>query len=212
MTVVLADVDTTKRGADNYLDGCDESRMLSLSEYLEIAEKCIARFNAPSVAREMLKDEDAISFVAEHLMYGTARWKPEGGRSFRSYLTQCARWAMTRWLSKLKSSSAAAPMSLNQNREEGDAFFYELIADPRDCSNESDLYWSDLSDKVEGLLRHPELSEAQSNALRQRYVDGKTLQEIGDDMGVSKQMANNYVRDGLNKLQHAYASPTEVSA
>lgn len=211
MTVVLSDVDTTKRGGNNYLETCDQDRMLSLAEYLEVAEKCIARFAAPSVAREMLRDEDAVSFIAEHLMYGTARWSPDGGRAFRSYLTQCARWAITRWIGKRKKVVARGVTSLNQNREEGDMFLYELIADPRDCSNESEVYWCDLSDEVESLINHPELTEAQSKALRKRYIEGKTFREIGSDLGVSKQMADGYVSAALKKLKKAHGT-AEVSA
>jgi|15BtaG_2_1085339.scaffolds.fasta_scaffold01623_9 RNA polymerase sigma factor (sigma-70 family) len=203
MTVVLMDIDVTKRKNNDFY-GANEDKMFTLAEYLEIAEKCIAKFASPSIVSSMLNNEDAISFVAEHLMDGTIRWKESGGRTLKSYLNQCSIWAITRWIGKQTSALAKAPMSINQQKDEEENQFYSMIAD-RDISDSSESYWSDISDQVTEIITNPVLTETQSECMRLRYQQGYTNAEIGEQMGFSKQGANNHLQNAMRKLQDVYS-------
>lgn len=45
------------------------------------------------------------------------------------------------------------------------------------------------------------LSEAQATAIRMRYVDGKTVREIGEELGVTFQGAEYNIKEGLKKIR-----------
>lgn len=208
MTVVLTDINMAKRQSNNYLADCDEDMLLPLYEYLNTAEKCIGAFASPSVAHDMLQDEDAISFIAEHLIMGSARWKPdmEGGRSHMSYIIQCARWAIPRWIEKCSKAYGKHVQSLNYCHGDEDTHnqLYEMISDPRDVSDGPMEYWYEVEEQVNTLLQHPDLTKAQSESIRLRFVEGKTFDEVGKAMGFSKQGASNHVQSGLRKLVSTY--------
>ena len=77
MAVILKDIDFKKREVNNYAENnCD---MYPLDKYIEIAKKCISLFSGPQNSSSMIKDEDAVSHVAEHIMWGHLRWREDGG-------------------------------------------------------------------------------------------------------------------------------------
>ena len=79
MPVVMKDIDFNKRNKNDYTANSNE--MYSLKQYTNIAKKCISKFSGDGVSHSMLKSEDAISHVAEHIMWGHVRWREDGGRA-----------------------------------------------------------------------------------------------------------------------------------
>ena len=125
MTVVLKDIDFKKRKNNNYSKS--NAEMYTLEEYLKISKKCISLFAERQMASRMLKDEDAISHVAEHIIWGHMRWRLDGGRTLRSYLNQCAIWAVKVWRTKIYQTEKKKIYSLNYHMSLPRAILLESV-------------------------------------------------------------------------------------
>ena len=125
MKVVIKDIDATKLQKSEIFE--TDNELLDLSSYILMAKKCIAYFASPDLSQQMLRNEDAISFVAEHLMMGTCRWDESKGRAFKSYHNQCAIWAIQNWVSRITKDNPA-PYSLNKTlNQDNNVQFYQIL-------------------------------------------------------------------------------------
>jgi RNA polymerase sigma factor (sigma-70 family) len=202
MTVVLRGIDATKRAKNDYVTNADT--LLTLYEYIEIAKRCIGAFAS---APNMLRDDDAIAHVAEHLMLGHLRWKENGGRTLRSYLNQCAIWAIKSWKSKLYKVSQQQELSLNMDSGYCDQHgeLYQLIPDKK-AREPSDILFNDNEKAANSLINSDCITKLQRYYLTQRYIENKTFQEIGDSVGVSRQAVKQCITKAITKLQNEFAT------
>ena len=207
MTVVLRDVDVTKRSKNDYVTNADT--LLTLHEYLEVAKRCIGAFDPTS---NMLRDDDAIAHVAEHLMLGHLRWKENGGRTLHSYLNQCAIWSIKSWKNKLyQTNKKHQELSLNTNI--GDASgtgsrhdqLYQLVPDKR-AKEPFDILFNDDEKTAQALTESDCLTRLQRYCLKRRYVESQTLQEIADSLSISRQAVHLHVKKAIIRLQNEFAS------
>jgi RNA polymerase sigma factor (sigma-70 family) len=198
MTVVLRDIDAQKRRGSSYEN---ESEMYTLSEYLEIAQKCISRFSFQENSIGMLNDESAVSHVAEHIMWGHLRWKKDGGRSLKSYLCQCAIWAMKVWKTKTYQVDQKKQMSLNYELDgDGGNQQYEITPDPK-LKEPFELIYNDANKNANEMINKSNLTDIQKKCMKERYIDGKKLQEIASSLAVSKQAINQHIKRALKKMR-----------
>jgi len=209
MTVVLRDVDVTKRSKNDYVTNADT--LLTLHEYLEVAKRCIGAFDPSS---NMLRDDDAIAHVAEHLMLGHLRWKENGGRTLHSYLNQCAIWSIKSWKSKLYQTNQRQELSLNMPSGSGgssrtfdghDAELYQLVPDKR-AKEPFDILFNDDEKTAQALTESDCLTRLQRYCLKRRYVESQTLQEIADSLSISRQAVHLHVKKAIIRLQNEFAS------
>ena len=201
MTVILKDIDEKKRSKNDYSKSCAD--MNTVAEYIEISKKCISMFAGPKTAPEMLADEDAISHVSEHLMWGTVRWKEDGGRSFKSYLNQCSIWAIKTWKTKAYQSNKNKIYSLNHpigNNTDKECQQYELIKDKK-CEEPFDIIFNNKRKEVEKIISKSHLTKTQKRCLSERYIDGKKLREIAEGLGVSRQAVNQNISSAIKKIR-----------
>ena len=131
MKIVIKDIDKTKLENNDIFASANE--MLSLQEYVGISKRCIGHFASPDLAKQMLQSEDAISFVAEHLMMATCRHDESKGRTLRSYHNQCAIWAIQNWVARISKHTDYEILSLNKELQEGGTAreMYQVIEDER---------------------------------------------------------------------------------
>jgi hypothetical protein len=113
----------------------------SLDFYLNLSQKIIAKL-APTffsgLSKEMLKNEDAVSFVANAIMMGDWRWEKSDekkqNKTLYSYRNQCAIWAIKTYITKKyklnKSKKRSFSMSSFSLSDE-DALLTELISDQK---------------------------------------------------------------------------------
>lgn len=212
MSLGIADIDEKRRLKNNYLDASPEvlERMYSLEEYMEIAKRCIGHFASPSLAKELLRNEDAIHFITEHLMHGTCRWNPERGRNLRSYHNQCALWAIKVWMRKAKNNRNKQLKSLHHEISHGEkTLLYETIADEKALEAYEELYdnkeidRSNATDQVTYLLNNSNLTERQAECVQMRYLDGMKYSEIGAKLGIRRQAVEFHVQNALKKMRLA---------
>jgi len=205
MPVITRDIDVTKRTKSQCFNNVPE--MFDLCEYRNIAKRCIGAFARGPLAIYMLADEDAISHVTESLMLGHCRWKEDGGRTLRSYLNQCAIWAIQVWKTKLyKASQKPQTMSLNHEislSTGGSTQMYEFIPDSK-AKDPYELIFNNSRKEAIALLESICLTDIQRNCLYQRYINDKTLVEIAEETGVSKQAVDQSIQKGIRNLKDEY--------
>ena len=201
MTVVLWGINVSKRLESGNLSSTPEieERMLSLDDYYEVARRCISAFASGTVRSSMLKSEDAMSFVAEHLMYASCRWEAEGGRTLHSYLNQCAIWAIRRWILISKNAMKHSCVSLNQDNNDEQNQLYNIISDgseqPVDelCRKEEEAAIRSIMDS--------ELTDRQRECIELIYIQGFSGADAARKLGISRQAVEQCTTKGLTKIR-----------
>jgi len=201
VSVILKDIDIKKRKENDY--GSMNTEMYDLDEYGNIAKKCISLFCGNYMTSKMIRDEDAISHVAEHIMWGHMRWEESRGRTLKSYLNQCAIWAIKSWKTKIYQSEQKKIRSLNyvvSNGNGGESQQYELIADKK-CKDPFDILFNNPKLEAEKAINDESLTALQGKCLKERYMDGKKLQQIASSLGITRQAVNQHIKKALHKLK-----------
>ena len=187
----------------------------TLSTYTMLAKKIISKFS-PSfysgLRQELLSNEEAISEIAEAIMIADWRWdKDRTGHEGKSktkysYRNQCGLWAIKTYVSnkyKKKNmsfsihneiSSRVESKSFAENMKEktpSDPFL--LLAE----KEEKELVSKYLSD----ILSSEILSEKQRDQIKEYYFNDKTLLEIGNEYGVTREAIRQNIQKGLTKIR-----------
>ncbi len=201
MSVVLKDIDVKKRSANDY--GTNKIKMYDLKEYRDISKKCIVLFSGSHLTSKMINDEDAISHVSEHVMWGHIRWKDGGGKTLRSYLNQCAIWAIKSWKTKMYKQDTKKIQSLDcclDNPNDAKMSRYDLISDKK-SKEPFDIIFNSPQKDVEEIISKGCLTKLQTRCVRERYIEGKKLREIAEAMSVSRQAVNQHIKKAIKKLR-----------
>lgn len=183
----------------------------SLKNYMTMAKKTISKLANKTyigLAQKMLKDEDAISAVANAMMMADWRWdenyenKQGTKKNKYSYRNQCALWAIQTYASKKsrKPKNANKVYSLNHTIDSDDSFdIYHLIEDTKSSSPDDILLELEdkqiLSDLVDSLLSLDCLTDRQKDYIRLYYFEDYTFEKIGKKYNITREA----VRQGLNK-------------
>jgi RNA polymerase sigma factor (sigma-70 family) len=182
-----------------------------LPVYIDLAKKTIAKFASkiyPSLAAEMLKNEDAISDVATAIMYADWKWdknrKGHNGQSKTqySYRNQCAIWAIKTYISqKQKKNRVRVSSSLDKD----ESSYMSSIptfdnCDPALLMEEKENRLN-LNSSINDLLISDLLNEKQRQQIKSYYYDDKTLSEIGKEYGVTREAVRQNIQKGLNKIK-----------
>lgn len=200
MTVVLWDINVKKRLDSSLVSTPEtEERMLSLNDYYEIARRCIAAFAFGSIRNMMIKSEDAVSFVAEHLMYATCRWDKERGRTFHSYLNYCSICAIKRWALMSRRASCQHDVSLNASFDENSSDFYSTMTDNTDTPVDK-LCHDEETASIRKIMDE-ELTEKQRNCIEMIYINGCSGADVARALGISRQAVDQCTRKGLTKIR-----------
>ena len=182
-----------------------------LSFYINLAKKTISKF-APKfyngLSVEMLKNEDAVSDIATALMY--ADWRYDENRKGKtglqktlySYRNQCAIWAIKTYVTNKYKQTKLSSLDFELDNEK---FLDSIIQDKRHSSPLEILidqeYANNLSLSIDTLLSNNLLSEKQKTQIKMYYFDEKTLSEIGETFGVSREAVRQNIKRGLEIIK-----------
>jgi RNA polymerase sigma factor (sigma-70 family) len=184
----------------------------SLNTYITLAKKAISKFansfyNGLSI--KMLKDEDAISAVANAIMMADWRWdedyKNDKGtkKTKYSYRNQCSLWAIQTYVSKdskhKKKHKKVYSLDFNIDSEDDGNNLSSITSDlselsPEDLAIEKESK-QQLSDLINQLLSLDCISPRQKEYIRLYYFESYTFEKIGKKYGITREA----VRQGLNK-------------
>jgi len=205
MKIVIKDIDKTKLKTNKIFEHTNE--MMSLGEYIDISKRCIGHFASPDLARQMLQSEDAIAFVAEHIMMATCRHDESRGRTLRSYHNQCAIWAIQNWVARISKRSNYEVLSLNKDLKEhyGGKIMqmYQIIEDERPIPI-SEMEIQENKTKVQQLLSSPMLSKLEHDCISMKFLDEISAKEISEIFDISLKLVYTSIRKGLAKLRKFY--------
>lgn len=180
-----------------------------LKTYVLLAKKAISKFGPKfynGLSAKMLKDEDAISSIANAIMMADWRWDDNriglnGAKKTKySYRNQCALWAIKTYVSKEhKHSKKKKAYSLDYMSEDNDTGLHSLSADIK-CEQPDEIVMKieeseNLSSLIDQLLSLNSLSDKQKDYIKLYYFDSYTFEEIGKKYGITREA----VRQGLNK-------------
>lgn len=187
-----------------------------LSFYIDLAKKTINKFGSKmymGLTKEMLNNEDAISDVAHAIMIADWRYddnrvgKTTGKKKTRySYRNQCALWAIQTYATKARKKKNHF-FSLDNfiDGNEDNSSFESVLADQKQLppidailNLEKDQLTSDF---IETIFSSNILTDKQAQQLRMYYIDGLTLQEIGDRFNITREAVRQTVKNALNKLK-----------
>lgn len=186
----------------------------SLDFYVTLAQKIIAKFGgkvSSTISKNMLKNEDAISFVANAIMMGDWRWKDtQNNKSLYSYRNQCGIWAIKTYITKFykaKNSKRklSSEYSLNyMNMEDGHEL--EQIIPDKDqldpleilINNENEDIRSKL---INQILNSDLLSDKQKQYIKLYFFENLTLDKIGKRFGVTREAVRQSIKVSINKIK-----------
>jgi RNA polymerase sigma factor (sigma-70 family) len=200
MKIVIKDIDQTKLANNNIFASTNE--MLSLQEYVDISKRCIGHFASSDLAKQMLQSEDAISFVAEHLMMATCRHDAAKGRTLRSYHNQCAIWAIQNWVARISKNTDYEILSLNKELKDGGTAreMYQIIEDDRPAPI-SDMERQENMDRVKKLLASPVLSQLEQSCISMKFLSEMSANEISKSLDINRKLVYTSIQKGLAKLR-----------
>jgi RNA polymerase sigma factor (sigma-70 family) len=176
------------------LKGGTENNLVSLKEYLKISKKLISTL-APKfrsgLAKEMLADEDVLSEAAFNLMKGDMEWNGNG--NIYGYRKQRIIWFIQTYMTKQKENRTKPTVLsldwkvfdekiLSRNNKVGD--LSNIIQDSKQPKPEDILQKKELMTQVIHIM-DTKLSPNEKQCILLRYIDNKTLSEIGCDVKLS---------------------------
>lgn len=177
----------------------------SLDKYYSEAQRCIGFFCRTIFPIKLNKDEDAISYIVEELIYAMSVWDKDRGMTLKSYLTKRSIWAIFRYLAyqqvalKLKIQSLYDCISKNN-----DTPMYETIADIKSKSGD-DILQEQIFKQICFQLPEEFLTARQVECLRLRLYDNMTLYDIGRKLKISREAVRQRYERAITKLKDHYA-------
>jgi RNA polymerase sigma factor (sigma-70 family) len=185
----------------------------SLSTYILLAKKAISKFanNMYSgLSVKMLKDEEAISSVANAIMMADWRWDDNyqntqnTKKTKYSYRNQCAIWAIQTYITKTykhqkKTKKKVFSLDFDNKKDDDSGSIYEKIENL--TSEQPDLILMEQEEKdnlhsnLQCLLSSDLLSDRQKDYIKLYYFENQTFEQIGQKYNITREA----VRQGLNK-------------
>lgn len=187
----------------------------SLDFYVNLAKKIIAKMGPTffaGLSKQMLKDEDAIAFVANAIMMGDWRWKKsetdQPHKNLYSYRNQCAIWAIKTYVTKQYRSNHTKKKiktTHSLNHQEDDGSLENIIADVDQKDPLSIIIeQEDLKDKqdiINKLFESDLISTKQKEYLKLYYFDNMTLEKIGKQFDVTREAVRQSIKTAITKIR-----------
>lgn len=186
----------------------------SLNTYLLLAKKAISKFGNTmynGLASKMLKDEEAISNIANAIMMADWRWdenyqnENNTKKTRYSYRNQCAIWAIKTYITKNyehkhRTKKRVYSLDYSDNNQDNNSTSIHDMIENTECSSPEDILiakeeTTELMKTVQELLSCPLLTDRQRDYIRLYYFENNTFEQIGQKYGITREA----VRQGLNK-------------
>jgi RNA polymerase sigma factor (sigma-70 family) len=195
----------------------------SLDFYLNLSQKIIAKIGPTffsGLSKEMLQNEDAISFVANAIMMGDWRWEKENkeesktNKNLYSYRNQCAIWAIKTYITKQyknKHSRKKINIDCSLNYGDGDDLQIETIIEDKSQQNPLDIICEKEDKKIKtqlinDLLGSDILSDKQKDYIKLYYFENMTLEKIGNKYNITREAVRQSIKSSISKIKQLVSS------
>lgn len=184
----------------------------TLDTYLLLAKKAISKFANSmysGLSSKMLKDEEAISNVANAIMMADWRWDENyqntknTKKTKYSYRNQCAIWAIQTYITKnykhqRKTQKKVYSLDFDMN-DDNTSSIYDTIknigCESPDIALMEKEERENLTNNINNLLSSDLLTERQKDYIKLYFFADQTFEQIGIKYGITREA----VRQGLNK-------------
>lgn len=190
----------------------------SVGFYTNLAKKIISKMGPTffnGLSTKMLKDEDAISFVANAIMMGDWRWDKENKdnkqhKSLYSYRNQCGIWAIKTYVTKqYRNKHNNKKIQTNYSLDyESDADGLTMTSVVKDNKQKDPLLLLiEQEDNISkqalfnDLLDSDILSSKQKDYIRLYYYEDMTLDNIGKKYNITREAVRQSIKSALNKIK-----------
>jgi len=185
----------------------------SLDFYINLSQKIICKLGPTfftGLSKEMLSNEDAISFIANAIMMGDWRWtKQEEDRDKKhknlySYRNQCAIWAIKTYITKkYKQAHSTNPSCLNHEYE--NLSLLDMVADKKQRPPLEMIIETENNEVSTNLLRRlfdsDIISEKQKRHIKMYYLEEQTLEKIGKEYNVTREAIRQSIKTAISKIR-----------
>jgi RNA polymerase sigma factor (sigma-70 family) len=189
--------------------------------YIDLAKKIISKM-APTffsgLSKEMLKNEDAISFVASSIMMGDWRWKnneendtTKTYKTLYSYRNQCGIWAIKTYVTKkYKQNNNKKKIKVTHSINHNDDLNLENLLpdnsqkDPVEILIDREKHIN-MSLDMQNLLNMSNISAKQKEYIRLYYYENMTLEQIGNSYGVTREAVRQSIKSAIGKIKEICA-------
>ena len=165
----------------------------------------------PGLRMELLNNDDAVSDIAHAIMQADWKWdanrKGHEGKtkSKYSYRNQCAFWAIKTYISqKYKKKNSSLSLDAVITDDEGNTFAQSLhdnsSNDPYILVSEKEQS-DNLKTIINRLISSDLLTDKQRQQIRMYYFEDKTLLEIGNTFGVTREAIRQNIQKGINRIR-----------
>lgn len=171
------------------IDQCD----ISLVEYYEIANKILYSLLG-AMAQRITSDQDKLSIIVSEIML--ADWKWNGLGSVYGYRKQRVQWALGK-LFRFKREVVSLFQDINE-----DIALIDTIPDNK-INHVKTIEHNDALNLTMKTLDSAELTETEKNCINKYYLAGskKTMQQVGEELGISKQGVDFGIKKGIKKIR-----------
>lgn len=172
---------------------------LTLPEYDLIARKIIGKLiKSDSLKRILFSDEDAFGMIVSALINADWKYQPDKGASLSTFrvtgvLNAIKQWNKKRYRRITKEKQCAVSMS--------DISMIEVLCVDK-CRKPEDYLEQDIN--VNHTLKSCGLSDRQVEVIKKRILEGYSIKELADEMGVSKQAVSQSYNLGVDKIRQYY--------
>ena len=180
------------------------NQLRTLKDYLIEARYVIIKWGDFN----MLKDDDAIADVAHNIMLAEWKYDPNKGASRLTHRINYGKYAVLDIYKKRKKASKHKHIAINQiesDREESGVILTdESYKKERDHELSAEL--------VEDILSNKCINKIQRRYMRERYIYGRTYQEIATQYRVTRQAVQQSISNALKNLKkviNSYASSAD---
>ncbi len=173
----------------------------SMDFYLDLARKLVNTLLTNSfVAQKILKNDDYISYLATYIMMADWTWNGRGTKY--GYRKQCVVWALKTMFTRYKKQQQCLSLNNRLNNyftSEHPLSFIDILVDKH-----KDIQHNENVELVENMLSNSKLTKKQKKYLNLYYFEGKSLDNVGQDCGVSRAAVSCGIKRAIRKIRKKY--------
>lgn len=186
------------------------AEFLTQEEYEKIAVKQISYYarNFNSIARNMLRDRDAIDHVIFDLMRADWRFEPNRKGNFDisksrwSYRNQCGFWSISIWLGRQAKYRNKKVRTVNVDSKD-----ISLLTQTTHSLGHDATYKMDMGDYILSILENSEINKEERDCIEARFWKQETFKQIAQRLGIPKHRAKLIYERAIKKM-HTYVQKT----
>jgi len=182
----------------------NDNKLKTLKEYMNIAKRCISYFGNETTIKIMINNEDAISYVIEHIIIGDIKWDSSRGMSAYNYRNNCARWAILSWMflrqKKIKNKPESITEIIYKNNHSG-TWKHETIENLKTKNPLQEAINNEEKEELKKYLTNANLSEREMLCIEYKFFDNMTYKEIADILNVNKYVPQLTINKALRKIR-----------